>query len=523
MKFKKIAAMILATAMLASMPMSVHAEILDANVDAANTQVTDETLTITFASEPSTLWSAGVGKAENESQQVFSALTDTLVEVDRKTGEILPGLAEAWEWVDDTHCKFTLRDGVTMSDGTPLVAEDVAYCVGVWVEKSANTDTGRFLVGAEANDEKTVTIEFTQKAPDFVTMLSWSNFGIVSEDEVNALGGIEAAASNPAFGCGRYIFKEWKQGQSITLERNEEYWNPDYKGYYKTIVCNFVNDPAAREMAVESGDSQAALDMPVITASNFAESDSVNTVVFDYGQVIHLWYNMKEGMPTADIKVRQAIDKCIDFDALAFVGTAGTGAPALGYISPNVPAYYNETYTTEERAVDVEGAKALLAEAGYADGLDLTILGTQDSVPTYTVIQENLRAAGINVTINTPDIPQFVGDANGGNYDIIAVGDWVVDRNPSIFCFVNQQTIDTFCIGGPKVTTEEMDGKLKEIIEEADPEAAKAKIGELENMMKEDMITSNMYPEMKGAVIAKDLKGYSTVERGYTDITTFYK
>lgn len=522
MKFKKFAALVLAASMAASMSICANAEIIGADADAPNTQTTDETIKITVASEPSTLWGAAAGQVENEAQFVMSALLDTLVKTDKTTGEVLPNLATAWEWVDDTHCKFTLRDDVTMTDGTPLVADDVVYTVGVWTEYSANTDTGRFIVGAAADDEHTVTIEYTQKAPDLLSMMSWSNFGIVSEDEVNAAGGLEAVQKSPVIGSGKYRFVEWQQGQSITLERNDNYWNPDYKGYFKTIVMTFTNDAAAREMAVESGDSQVAVDMPVIQAATYAGNENVNVVVYDFGQVSHLWYNMSEGHPTADLKVRQAIDKCLNFDALAQVGTAGTGAPALGYLSPTSP-YYNETYTAEERAVDVEGAKALLEEAGYGDGLDLTILGMQDSVPTYTVIQENLRAAGINLTLNTPDTAQFVGDANGGNYDLIVVGEWVPNRNPSVFVFLDQESIDTFCIGGPKVTTPEIDSLIADIIAEEDQDAAKEKIAQLEQTMKENMIQSNLYPEMKSSVIAKDLKGYGTIERGFIDITSLYK
>ena len=523
MKFRKIAALALAAVMVCAAAVTTHAEILSAQVDPANTEVTDETLRIGFASEPSTLWGAAAGQVENEAQLVMASLMDTLVKVDYTTNEILPNLATEWEWVDDTHCKFTLRDDVTMTDGSPLTADDVAYTVGIWTEYSANTDTGRFIAGAEANDEYTVTIEFKQKAPDLLSMMSWSNFGIASEDEVEAAGGIEKVQSNPVIGSGKYIFKEWVSGQSITLERNENYWNPDYKGYFKNIVITFTNDAAAREMAVESGDSQVAIDIPVIQATAYGMGDNVNAVIYDYGQVSHLWMNMSEGRPTADVRVREAISKAINYDALASVGTGGTAAASLGYLSPASP-YYNETYTVEERALDIEGAKALLEEAGYGGGLDLEILGLQDSVPTYTVIQENLRAIGINLTINTPDTAQFVGDAFGGNYDLIVVGEYIPNRNPSAFVFVNQDSIDSgFIIGGPKVTTEEMNTLVHDIIAEEDNETAKGMIGELEQLMKADFIQCNLYPELKAGVVAKDIKGYNLIERGFVDITGFYK
>ena len=523
MKLRKLAAILLSSLMVVSMASVANAAIIGADVDAPNTTATDETLTVTLASEPSAIWGAPVGQVENEAQIVINALMDTLVKVDKTTGEILPNLATAWEFTDATHCQFTLRDDVLMNDGAPFTADDVVYTVGIWTEFSANTDTGRYIVGAEAVDEHTVVIEFTQECPDLVSMLSWSNFGIASEAQVEAAGGPEAAAKNPVIGSGRYIFKDWTSGQSITLERNENYWDPDYTGYFKTIIVKFTNDPAAREMAVESGDSQAAIDMPVIQATAYQENPNVNVVIYDFGQVTHLWYNMTEGHATADQKVRQAIEKAINYEALATVGTGGQGTQALGYLSPVSP-YYHELYTAEERALDVEGAKALLAEAGYPDGLELHILGMQDSVPTYTVIQENLRAIGINLVMDTVDTATFVGDAFGGNYDLIVVGEWIPNRNPSAYVFVSEANIASgFVIGGPKVTTPEMEALRQQIIAEPDMATASGYMEELETILKNDTICTNLYPELKASVIAADLKGYGTIERGFADITTLYK
>ena len=161
MTMKKILGLGLAALLTFSMAVPAMAEVKDANADPANTTASDETLVIGFASEPSTIWGAPEGKTENESVYLQGAILDTLVAVDKATGEVIPNLATEWEWVDGTHVKFTLRDDVMMSDGTPLVAEDVVYSVNLWMEYSPGTDTGRFLVGAEANDEKTVTIEST--------------------------------------------------------------------------------------------------------------------------------------------------------------------------------------------------------------------------------------------------------------------------------------------------------------------------------------------------------------------------
>jgi len=499
-------------------------DIKQANADPANTQITDETLVIGLPSEPADLWGSATNGTETWSMVINGALLDTLVAKDKATGEILPNLATEWEWVDDTHLKFTLRDDVKMSDGTPLVADDVVFSASTWVKYSAASDTGKYFdpkKPAVAKDEHTVVLGFNIKAPDLLELMSWTNFGIVSEDEVKALGGIEAAARKPAFGSGKYRFKEWKNGQSITLERNEDYWNPDYKGYFKTLQFTFTNDAAARVMAVQSGDAGVACELPLSMASTYAENDQLVVVMETLDSVQHLFYNMAEGHATSDSKVREAIDAALDFDAIAMVGSVGYAQQSLGYFIPT-SKYYNETYTKEERKLDVERAKSLLEEAGQS-GLTITCVGTQDTEALYTVIQENLRAAGITLQINTVDVPQFVQEANKGNYDIIVVDEYVPARVPSFMDNLHKNTVEGFHIGGPQVVLPEIDAAIMDIIQEKDEEKAKEQIAAVEQLIKEETILTNLYPNIKAGITGKDIRGYTTRERGFIDVTNFYK
>ena len=525
MSLKKIVCLILAVVMSMAMAFTALAAegVLDANVDPFNTEVTDETLNVCFSSEPAYIWGGGSGVVSNEEEIIMHAITDRLVEFDRRTNEVVPALATEWEWLDDTHCKFILRDDVTMTDGSPLTPEDVVYSANVWMEYSANSDIGRFIAGAEADGDNAVILEFNTVAPDLLAMLTWGGFGIVSEEEVEAAGGIEAATKNPVFGSGKYKFKEWATNQYIILERNDNYWDPDYKGYYKEIRLTFINDPASRALAIMSGDIQVAYDMPISMATTYIGNESVNVIAHTFGQNTRLWYNMGPNAgATADPLVRAAIDKALDFDAIAMVGTSGMGEEVHGYF-PIESKDYNETFTKEERAQDIEGAKELLAEAGYADGLDLEIVGMQDQSPVFTVIQENLRQAGINLTINIVDTPQFVEQANGGTYDLIHVGDFADARYPAIMSFFRQFFIDTFCIGGSKWTTPEIEEGVTAFIEEPDEEAAKEIGKNLEEIWKDEMMFSNTYAEMHAALTAADTKGYNTTERGFVDLTGFYK
>ena len=492
MNMKKVLSLVLVSAMTLTMAATAFAEeaggLSGANCDPANTAKTDETLTIGFGSEPSTLVGTATGNTENESMMIFSALTDNLVAYNSLTGEIEPQLATAWEWVDDKHCKFTLRDDVTMSDGTPFVADDVVFSVKMWRDQNATNETGSIFTECAdpvADDEHTVTIEFTSNAPDIIRMLTWTN------------------------------------GQNIVIERNEEYWNQDYAGYYKQIVFTFTSDPAARIMAVQSGDADVAYAIPTAQASTFQGNEAVKVVNYTFDQVNHLWFNMGENAgATADQKVREAIDKALDYDAINAVGSAGLTAPSLGYFVEGNPNY-NAVYTPEERAVDIEGAKALLEEAGYGDGLTIRALGLSDIEPVYVVMQANLAQAGITLELDIPDTAQFVGQAAGGDYDIIIVGEYAAARFPSIFIFF--QNAYTFCIGGPKWTTDEINAKIHDFIFAEDQESATQIGKEFEEMMKESCIQTNLFPAVNSAVLNPELKGFNTMERGFMDPTGFYK
>lgn len=529
MSFKKFLAVGLAAVMTFSMATCAFAdgEVKGANEDPANTETTDETIVIGLSSEPSALWASGTGKQENELVIIQRTMQDTLVSIDRTTGELIPCLATEWEWVDDTHCKFTLRDDVTMTDGTPLVADDVVYTVNIAKEYSPNNDTGSYFVDAVADDEHTVTIEFTTAAPDLLKQIAWANYGIISEDEVEAAGGVEAAAKNPVMGAGKYIFKEWVPGQSITVTRNDNYWNPDYKGYFKDIKFTFTNDAAARAMAVLSGDSQVAYDMPISMASTYKGNDQVNLIAHTFGQNTRLYYNQGVNAgATKDLKVRQAIDKALNFDAIAGVGTAGMGTEVHSYF-PDESPYYHDMFTAEERAQDIEGAKALLAEAGYDDSnpLHLTIVGMQDQNDVFQVMQANLLQAGIQLDISILDTAAFLeavafADAS---YDLVHVGDLMDARYPAAMIFFKEGNIQGFCVGGPKYTTPEIEASINEFIAETDEEKAKEEALAIEQTFKDDCWYSNTYAEMHAALTAPDIKGYSTIERGFLDATNFYK
>ncbi|MDO4622828.1 MAG: ABC transporter substrate-binding protein [Eubacteriales bacterium] len=491
-----------------------------ANSETGNTQTTDETLVVQLNSMPDNLWHPGAAaNGANEEQVINAALLDRLVDLDENTNEVVPMLASSWEWVSDTELKFHLRDDVTMTDGTPLVADDVVYTANVWKENCASNDTGAYIDSATAEDEHTVVIKYNVVAPEILKMMTWANFGIVSEDEVNALGGLEAASKNPVMGSGKYRFKEWKSGEYVLLERNDNYWDKDYKGYFKEIKLTAVSDSGAKASSVQSGDAQVAFDMPVSQAATFGQNPEVRTYVYSNGEIEHLFFNMSEGHATSDIRVRQAIAKALNYDAIAQVASAGFSGKAYSYAAPEAP-YYNANYTEEDMARDIEGAKALLAEAGYADGLEISTVTLPDLADLYTVIQGNLAEVGITLKIENVDMGAFVpAMLQDKSYDIVAVGDAITFRTPQLPQFVREGVV----FGGPAVVLPEHEEILTKLMQAKTDDEAKELLAQYDAKNKEDVMCTNLYGAYRSSLTGKDIKGFAIRERGYADITTLYK
>ena len=492
------------------------------NTETGNTVKSDETLVVQMGSYPSYFWHPGMEgqNGTNEEQVINAAFLDRLVDYDEAANTVVPMLAESWEQ-NGAEFTFHLRSGVKMTDGSELCADDVVYTVNVWKTNSASNDTGKYIVDVAKVDDLTVTITFNSDAPDIIKMLTWANYGIVSEDEVNALGGLEASAQNPVMGSGRYRFKEAKSGEYVILERNEDYWDPNYVGYFKTIKFTFVNDPNAMVSAVMSGDAQCAFDLPVAQSKTFAENPSVRVYLYSNGEVEHLFFNHGEGHPTSDLRVRQAIAKALNYQAIATVATAGFGDVALSYAAKGA-SYYSAGWTMEELTPDIAGAKALLAEAGYDESnpLKLTTVTLPDLMDVYVVMQANLREAGIELEIQQMDMGGFVpAMLFDKSFDIVAVGDSISFRTPQLPQFVSPGIV----FGGPNAVLEDHIAILNKLMLATDDAAAKAALEEYNAQLKQDFMCVNLYEALRSSIVGADIKGFAIRERGYIDVTTLFK
>ena len=331
-------------------------------------------------------------------------------------GSILPGLAESWEIAPDgLSWAFTLREGVSFHDGLPLTAEDVVFSFDRAVaEGSTNAQQQLFSGIAEvtAIDDRTVEIALDEPKGSLLFNLAWGDAVIVSPASA------DTNATNP-IGTGPFRFAGWVQGDRVELERNPDYWGEPAR--LDRVTFRFISDPTAAFAAMMAGDIDA---FPVFPApENLAqfEADPRFQVIVGSteGETILGINNARA--PLDDLRVRQAIAHAIDRQAIIDGAMFGYGTPIGSHFAPHHPAHVD---LTEASAYDPERARALLAEAGLAEGFTTTLTLPP---PSYArrggeIIAAQLRAVGIEAQIANVEWAQWLEQVfNGHDFDLTVI------------------------------------------------------------------------------------------------------
>lgn len=391
------------------------------------TAAQDETLLVIGHAESTDSYDPAKGYTQTTGF-ILKATYETLVTFpDDNASEILPELADSWVVSEDgLSYTFTLREGATFSSGNPVTAADVVFSI----KRLQNLDgSPSFLADniadVVANDDGTVTFTLATVNPSFLSELPNAAYSIVDSTVVIAAGGtdaLDAATTDTATavldqasaGSGPYILAGWEAQVSTTLVSNPAY-NGDAPFFDRVIVQN-LSEPAVQKAALEAGDIDLALDL---TADQIAEleGNSALTIASYPANIIHFLLMNQDpeiGGIVSDPLVQKAIRLALDYDGYKELWGGvqpGTNMP-FGLLSA-----YGEDKATKR---DVEAAKALLAEAGYPDGFEITLSYPDFSFQGVNMntnaqkIQSDLAEIGILVTLNTQELQVSLEEYRNG-------------------------------------------------------------------------------------------------------------
>ena len=345
-------------------------------------------ITIVIGGDPSTL-DPQFADDGNE-RAVNDNIYETLIARDSKTMDLVPGLAESWEQVDDTTWRFTLREGIKFNNGEDWNAEAAAYSINRVIDPEYNSEQISYyatVTGAEVVDD--YTIEVTTEGPDptLPTRLYWMKMvppKYAAEDP-------DTFAKKPV-GTGPYKLMEWMRDDHITLEANTEYWGGAPS--IETVVIRPIAEEVTRLAALQAGEVDLVRGLIPEYAEQVPKAVAIPGLEFPWLRI-----NALKG-PTADVKVRLAINHAIDKEALAESLYLGYAVPAQGQLL--TPGHFGFNPEVSAYPYDPDKAKALLEEAGYA-GEKIELIGEagrwlKDKELTEAVAGQ-LRDASINVNV----------------------------------------------------------------------------------------------------------------------------
>ena len=303
---------------------------------------------------------------------------------------IQPRLATAWRIVDDLTWEFDLRQGVTFSNGEPFDAEAVRFSIERVVAAGSADARQIQLDRVEVVDTYTVRIHTVNPNPAMLTALLVG--AIVAPGHYAALD--EAQAAIQPVGTGQYLVREWVRDERIVLTPNPDHWGPE--ALFDEIVWRPVPEASTRLAELEVGQADIVANIPPEAAGRLDALAGVDIRSVATGQRFYIGLRHDEGGPLADPRVRQALNYAVDVDLIIDTLLGGLGAPRASLLNePHLDT------TLEPFGYDPERARALLVEAGYPDGFEMTLMSpsgryTRDLEVTQAVA-DFIRDVGVRV------------------------------------------------------------------------------------------------------------------------------
>jgi peptide/nickel transport system substrate-binding protein len=366
-----------------------------------------------------------------------SHIFDALVNVDAN-GKLVPGLATSWRAVDATTWEFKLRRGVKFHDGSDFTADDVIFSLDR--PAKLTNSPGPFTAYTKQIVAKKIvdpyTVRLTTASPYGPLTLDVSTVFIVSKKAAEKASTDDFNSGKALIGTGPYKFISFKRGDRIEVARNDQYWGG--KSDWNKVTFRIITNSAPRLAALLSGDVDAIEGVPTADLSrlksnakfSFAQKISWRTIFWELDQASgpSRYVTDKSGKPLAknplsDVRVRQAISKAINRQALVERTMEGLAVPASNIVSPGVFGY-NDALKVE--AYDPEGAKKLLAQAGYPNGFALTLHGPSDRyINDEQVVQtvaQFLNRIGIQTKVETLPLSVYFARARAGEFSVSLLG-----------------------------------------------------------------------------------------------------
>lgn len=448
-----------------------------------------DTLTVAFPSSLSNIYPGQ--EAGNFNYYVAVLIAEGLVAPD-STGKLVGALAESWTHPTPTTYVYTLRTGVTFSDGSPLTADDIVYSVGVSKDETLSPNTAYYWANvdkAEKTGENEVTISLL--SPDVA--FEWgpcaaNAMWVTAERFVTAAGGEIGTPGALLTGTGPYKVTSFEPDKGVELERVDTYWGG--KAPVKTVKIEFIPEETTRLLARKSGDIDMAVSISLDQEGQWADTENTDVLFAADRSFVSIDFNTAVE-PFDDIHVRKAIALCCDRATYVEKLINGHGEVASALTVPQqIEAVVGDAAREQLAAVynlpfDVEAAKAELAQSKVPDGFSVKV-GVSSSAPQVSQFFQALAATtkeiGITIEVEEMPVEQWYGTIGSPDWGLAYMWYFNATGDPA-------ELISWFLAEGNPASyvNEDVAALLQQQREEADPATRVDLIIEAQRLAMEDI------------------------------------
>jgi len=375
------------------------------------------TVTVAISADPPG-WDPTLSTSQEIARVTYGNVYEGLVRFDRN-GAIVPALATAWQVSSDGLAwTFTLREGVRFHDGSAFTTDDVlAKFERARDPDSGHVNTGYYapVVNVRAPDARTIVFELDTPSRSLL-------YNLARPDAIVYPRALAETQRSQPVGTGPFVFARYVEGSEVRLERFDGYWNPELP-YLDGATFRIIGDANARVAALQAGDVDyvgAAIppEQVRLLQANPALKIASGTATAEITVAMN-----NARAPFDDPRVRQAITHAIDKDVIVEGAFFGLGTVIGTHMSPS-EAYYVDLSDTYP--YDPERARALLAEAGHADGLAFDFeLPEPYAIERRTgeIIAQQLREVGIDVNLSVVEWGTWIQRIFlAADYDMTIIG-----------------------------------------------------------------------------------------------------
>ncbi len=371
-------------------------------------------IVIGLAAEPTTLLASTDPAAATSG--IIRNIYSQLIDYDG-AGNFIPKLATEWKNIDEYTWEFKLREGVTFHNGAPFNAESVKFTIDYMLNPDNKSVYGsrwmKDLKEFKVIDEYTIQFVTQQPNASFLHRV-YTDIQPLEPGYVQEVG-VEEAAKKP-IGVGAYKFKEWKRGESVSFEANDDYWEGEPQ--IKDVTIKFIPEFSSRLSSLLSGDVDLIKSVPVDSIDR-VEADSGSKIISGLtGKPAFIAFNTFKDSPLKDVKVRQALNYAIDVDSLITNVMNDRAEKLTGTLTPFNASFFE----VEEYEYNPEKAKQLIEEAGYKmEDMELTLETSNGYFPMDSQIVQaiagELEKLGMKINVVQNETGVYVQKASSQKMD----------------------------------------------------------------------------------------------------------